>query len=166
MNTKSSPAKPARFEAYEINPVCEQTDADGHVFCSAHIDLASAEEEAEETGGRVIWTLYGHREEEGVEAIADSVDEAAAFALLYSITGIEGVSGKRIYQLPKQRTATAAEIATILHALRVYQDDLQAGDAPEEEGCDHFEDVKPLTTTQIDTLCESINLDSLVFLNV
>jgi hypothetical protein len=50
------------------------------------------------------------------------------------------------------------EVATILHALRLFQDDRHKGDC---EGCDHFAEVKPLANDEIDALCESINLDSL-----
>jgi hypothetical protein len=53
------------------------------------------------------------------------------------------------------------EMATILHALRVYQLALEVGDNPQEDGCDHFEDCSPLSILEIDTLCESINFESL-----
>lgn len=51
--------------------------------------------------------------------------------------------------------ATNREIATILHALRVFQ--LGHHEIPV---CDHFEDYSPLTPEEIDTLCESINFSA------
>lgn len=48
------------------------------------------------------------------------------------------------------------ELATVLAALRYWQQDLAAnGDEPIIS--EHFEDVKPLTPDQIDDLCERIN---------
>ena len=46
------------------------------------------------------------------------------------------------------------EFATILHALRVYQDD---GVVNEAGSCDHFDDHDPLTDGEIDELCERLN---------
>jgi len=49
-----------------------------------------------------------------------------------------------------------SELATILHALRMFQIERIGED---EDGCDHFEDCQPLTNPEIDDLCELINLD-------
>jgi hypothetical protein len=50
----------------------------------------------------------------------------------------------------------ANELATVLAALRYWQQDLEAnGDEPVIS--EHFEDVKPLTPDQIDDLVERIN---------
>ena len=50
-----------------------------------------------------------------------------------------------------QHNMNDREVATVLHALR----SLQFGCGSEE--CDHFEDVEPLNTDEIDVLCERIN---------
>lgn len=49
------------------------------------------------------------------------------------------------------------ETATILHALRVYQDDLCEGDSDEDGDCLHFDNESPLTAEEIDALCERLN---------
>jgi hypothetical protein len=48
------------------------------------------------------------------------------------------------------------ELATVLAALRYWQDEMRPGDVPL---CypEHFEDVTPLTTDEIDSLCERLN---------
>lgn len=49
----------------------------------------------------------------------------------------------------------ANELATVLHALRIFQD----GVIDEAGACDHFEDgVRPLANGEVDALCERINL--------
>jgi hypothetical protein len=57
------------------------------------------------------------------------------------------------------------ELATVLHALRLYQDVRMYGRerSPEygcsdQTGCDHFEEVPPLSVEEIDALCERLNL--------
>jgi hypothetical protein len=63
-----------------------------------------------------------------------------------------------------KNTLTYAELSTILAALRMFQEELNA------EGLDgyespthrvvampHFEDVGPLTSPEIDSLCERLN---------
>ena len=57
------------------------------------------------------------------------------------------------------RIFTDQEVATILHALRVLQD----GPVNERDACDHFETCTPMDNEQIDSLCESINLDRVYF---
>jgi hypothetical protein len=54
------------------------------------------------------------------------------------------------------------ETNTILHALRSMAANSRDGirDAC-HDACDHFQEAKPLTSTQIDALCESIGLNSL-----
>jgi hypothetical protein len=54
------------------------------------------------------------------------------------------------------------ELATILHSLRIYQDD-RIGDCGStgraaSTGCGHFADFQPLTREETDTLCERLNL--------
>jgi hypothetical protein len=96
-----------RFDAFEINPVLEQ-DVDGmggRMVCEAFDSIEEAKtalREAEDNAAidaRILWTLYGHIEGEGVEAIADFPSEDMAFDLLYKLTGVEGVSGKTSYPL-------------------------------------------------------------------
>ena len=61
-----------------------------------------------------------------------------------------------------KRILNDRETNTILHALRSMaansRDDIR--DACHDV-CDHFQEAKPLTSTQIDALCESIGLNSL-----
>ncbi|WP_373548002.1 hypothetical protein [Chamaesiphon sp.] len=50
------------------------------------------------------------------------------------------------------------EVATILAALRYFQanrDDILDAEMP------HFEEIEPLTSTEIDDLCEEINIHTL-----
>jgi hypothetical protein len=51
---------------------------------------------------------------------------------------------------------TERELATVLAALRYWQQDL----AENEDGpiCEHFTDQTPLTVEEIDDLCERLNL--------
>ena len=51
-----------------------------------------------------------------------------------------------------QITITTRELATILHALRVLQND-----GCMERMCQHFEDEPALTNPEINELCEKIN---------
>jgi len=57
--------------------------------------------------------------------------------------------------IAKLRKLTDSEIATILHALRIFQD----GVFQESAACEHFEDCDMLTDDQIDRLCEQFNFD-------
>jgi hypothetical protein len=52
------------------------------------------------------------------------------------------------------------EIATILAALRYWQQDLEENGPGDIIDPDHFAEYKPLTPNQIDRLCERINLHS------
>jgi hypothetical protein len=52
---------------------------------------------------------------------------------------------------------TEAECATILAALRYWQEYRQAGGLI-PVSFDHFDEVAPLTVKEIDELCDSINL--------
>lgn len=57
---------------------------------------------------------------------------------------------------------TKRETATVLAALRSWQQDLQEGDLiPEEDFPDHFELEEPLKTGEIDALCEKINREDI-----
>ncbi len=51
---------------------------------------------------------------------------------------------------------TSRELATMLHALRMYQEHSE-NSACAVGLCEHFADCEPLTNEEIDTLCESIN---------
>lgn len=58
------------------------------------------------------------------------------------------------------RTLNDSEIATILHGLRMIQENAN-GHADCLAGCcDHFDEADELNDTQIDILCEDLNLDS------
>ncbi len=53
------------------------------------------------------------------------------------------------------------ETATLLHALRLFQDERAYGNNPTcntRQGCDHFADTTPLEDDEIDLLCERLNL--------
>lgn len=95
-----------RFDAYEVSPVVQNTTPGGETHYEAFSTLTDAQRHIDEflskgtfdgiEGKCILWTLYGRRE--GIaEAIADRVSEEDAFELLYSITGIEGISGQRFY---------------------------------------------------------------------
>jgi hypothetical protein len=52
-------------------------------------------------------------------------------------------------------TLSLKELATVLAALRYWQQDLAAN--PEGPISEHFERFRPLTVEQIDRLCERLN---------
>lgn len=54
---------------------------------------------------------------------------------------------------PRFKIKTASETATILAALRLFQETCNAA----EEFADHFLETPPLTASEIDDLCERIN---------
>jgi hypothetical protein len=61
--------------------------------------------------------------------------------------------------LPKLRVEIdARELATILHALRVYED----GVIGEAGGCGHFDEHPPLTTRQVNRLCERLDFAEVI----
>jgi len=94
-----------RYDAYEVNPVVEYQSEAGEAVISQVYFTQEEAESALNDGTyspklqRVIWTLFGHIDGEGVEAIGDFADEAEAFERLYRIAGIQGVSGQTIYPL-------------------------------------------------------------------
>lgn len=49
------------------------------------------------------------------------------------------------------------ELSTVLAALRVFQDLIDDDELENYRRLPHFDDVEPLTSEQIDTLCEEIN---------
>ena len=51
------------------------------------------------------------------------------------------------------------ELATVLAALRYWQQDLEANDAPPISG-EFFAECEPLTSEEIDQLCERLNMQS------
>jgi xanthine dehydrogenase iron-sulfur cluster and FAD-binding subunit A len=68
---------------------------------------------------------------------------------------------KRTYEI----TMTAAELATILHGLRMVQaggrlEGCAAGD------CEHFDEVTALTAREIDDLCERVNFAAVTRLDL
>ena len=102
--SKVTPLSVKRFDAYEVSPVVEITAPDGEKYCEAFPTLKAAQNYLNDPSAegtlRILWTLYGHRNGSGVEAIADLTTEAEAFDMLYSIAGIKGVSGQKIYPVP------------------------------------------------------------------
>jgi len=51
------------------------------------------------------------------------------------------------------------ELATTLHALRLYQVNIVGGLLQEWSPCDHFDGIMPLTSAGIDRLCERLNTE-------
>lgn len=51
---------------------------------------------------------------------------------------------------------SSRELATVLHALRIYQ----SGIIEESAACDHFAEEEPLTDAEVDALCERLNAGS------
>lgn len=94
---------PARFDAYEVSPVVETftghgTEIEAFAAIAEARQAANAANEVLEGKATILWTLYGVRS--GIaEAIADRDTEAEAFALLRSLTGIEGVTGQTRYNV-------------------------------------------------------------------
>lgn len=72
----------APFDAYEIAPVV--CAADGN--CEQYDTLLAAQE-AMSKGDELVWSVYGHCPEGGVEWISDFGDEDGATTLIYRITG-------------------------------------------------------------------------------
>jgi hypothetical protein len=52
---------------------------------------------------------------------------------------------------------TKRELATVLAALRYWQQDLDASDSPPIDA-EHFTECDPLSSEEIDELCERLNL--------
>jgi hypothetical protein len=128
--------QPRRFDAYEVRPVVEEQISDGTSICHPYNSLNEAEAFiADSTGGQtgwpregysILWTLYGHRDGEGVEAISDLDNEQCAFDLLYSITGIRGVSGQTVYPLSDNvplvdTNAALTKLASAIDAIDHYK---------------------------------------------
>ena len=53
------------------------------------------------------------------------------------------------------------EVSSILAGLRILQDHIETGTLKDYRKLPHFEDIQPLSSNQIDTLCENINLNTL-----
>lgn len=103
-----------RFESFEVRPVAvlayPGNTEEIYQAADSALEAQAIIEEARKVGqieyGSIVWTLYGRRD--GVlEAIADKITEDDALDLLYSITGIAGVSGQRVYAAPPSAMATA-----------------------------------------------------------
>lgn len=52
---------------------------------------------------------------------------------------------------------TARELATVLAALRHWQQQLASGGLAFADGFPHFVDEEPLSVTEIDNLCDRLN---------
>lgn len=77
------------FDAYEIAPVVESPDGN----CEQYDTLLAAQE-AMGTDDKLIWSVYGHLPEGGVDCIYDCGCEDDAITFVYRITGkIEPVTG-------------------------------------------------------------------------
>ncbi len=86
------------FEAYEVSPVLETNGVECEAFSSlADACEALAKAEYAGTPARILWTLYGHISGQEVQVIEDCESEEEAFASLYKMTGIRGVSGATHY---------------------------------------------------------------------
>lgn len=98
-----------RFDGYRVQAVVETTAPDGiERGYQAFPKLAEAASEVARVydrkvvdgveGQRIIWSVYGVRRDIA-EHIGDRPNEAEAFALLFAVSGITGVSGEINYPL-------------------------------------------------------------------
>jgi hypothetical protein len=95
-----------RFTAYEVRPALEaDIDGDGSVDSKIYNTLQEAQDDAAELRDKepgipqwIAWKLNGLFEDKVVK-IGSFASEVDAFAVLYGITGIEGVSGQTLYRL-------------------------------------------------------------------
>jgi hypothetical protein len=88
-----------RFDAYEIRMVAEfGLYADG----SEVIPLSECPEDLISDAARIFWSLYGWRDGEGVECIADRQCYADIRALYFAITGVDcGGCEQDHFKLPR-----------------------------------------------------------------
>ena len=76
------------FDSYEVMKVAEYPDPGSEPFCEP-ITTHEEQEQADDEAIRQFWTVYGHRQERGVVAIADyeTMADAIAMATALSRTG-------------------------------------------------------------------------------
>ncbi|WP_433970188.1 hypothetical protein [Tunturiibacter gelidiferens] len=99
-----------RFDTYEVRPVVEEQTSDGSAICHPFDTVSEAETFIVEMtvgtdgwppeGYRMLWSIYGHHDGNGVQALFDADSENEAFGLLFSISGITGTTGQIVYKLP------------------------------------------------------------------
>lgn len=77
---ESGPTRPSRFDNYEISPCrrYEQPDSPGKFYFEV-----CEPDEAD------VWTLYGHVNGDGVQAIGDFANREAAEEVFFRITGVK-----------------------------------------------------------------------------
>jgi hypothetical protein len=135
--TTSTRKPPLRFAGYEVYPVVKERRRDGRIFrhtCRALKDAFTFIEASSHVAHRrpcesfeIVWSLYGRRREHGLELIADRPDQEAVFDLLYSMTGIQGISEKNAYRLPLgtsviDKTAVLTRLKAAIDAIENYKD--------------------------------------------
>lgn len=64
-----------------------------------------------------------------------------------------------------RRPFTSQELATVLAALRYWQNDVLNQEGA-RRGDAHFEEVNPLTASEVDDLCENLNFGDIAPLHV
>jgi hypothetical protein len=88
--------------------------------------------------------------------IAASMEEAECNEYLFvNMYDLDGPSAGSI------SVFTDEELATVLHGLRLFQENLEPtieGCSADGDDCGHFEEVAHLNSAQIDQLCERLNL--------
>jgi hypothetical protein len=92
----------SRFDGYEVGLVIEYRDPrTDENFCERFHggDDELEDERQRDDYQRDFWTLYGHLQEGGVEAIADRETEEQCHQLMYQISGVVGEIGRDIYYL-------------------------------------------------------------------
>ena len=106
----SESATPRPFDGYRVQPVVETTAPDGvERNYERFMTLPEAQAETNSFNAnsvfegserqQILWSLYGLRH--GVaEHIGDRLTEDEAFSLLYSISGVPGISGQTDYPRP------------------------------------------------------------------
>jgi hypothetical protein len=88
-----------RFEAYEIRQVAEFSLAEGSVEI---IPVSDCDPDTVADATQVFWSLYGWREGEGVECIADRQDYDDIRELYFAITGVDcGACEQDHFKLPR-----------------------------------------------------------------
>jgi hypothetical protein len=108
------------YDNYEISGCCRHDDHEGRTFIETCDD-----DEAH------FWTLYGHIDGQGVEAIGNFTSRAAAEQVYYRITGQPFTASYEAS--PRLRLMHAAPnlLAALQTAFNYMADDLDEGDATE-----------------------------------
>jgi len=99
-----------KFDGYEVAPCLTLKDDGREPYTESYETIAERDAAIQSwpgSGHEDFWTLYGHRDGQGVEAIGDFTSERAALDVLYSITGANMLCahGRSFYQLPERQSS-------------------------------------------------------------